>query len=424
MSSLGSTRRIESVQIQVLSAHHAVGGGARDARALARGLRDQGVRVSILCTGDARPDVDPVYDEIVAVTPRSAPLLWRWQPLGALPFWLATVRRTTRDIDAVISLTAPQAVATHWGCPGVPLLFAPAVLDRVENPTPQYSPYKWCETQAFRAADRVLIRHAGVREVIESLYRPLRKPVGIALPGIDDAHAECVQRDRTALGIPHDAKLLVTVGLVNENKGQRYIAEALRRCAQADWWWAIVGDGSDRPAIEAALADSPMRQRTRFVGVDPNMGDWYAAADCLVACSRHETFGEAIAEALWVGVPVVIPKHRLHVAMSPLAEAVEHFGLGRTFPRNDPAALASALSDVLTDESERCAIGDRARAFARENFSASRYAQCALRLFASTDDITYPLLSPDATPAASSDPAHAQLAPTPFGSALESHPGG
>jgi glycosyltransferase involved in cell wall biosynthesis len=376
-----------------MSAHDAVGGGARHARSLARGLRELGVRVSLLCTGDSVPGGDADYDEIIACQPRAWPLLWRVQPFGSAPFWYRTIRRTA-PVDAVISLSAPLALATHWTRPNTPLLFAPAMLDKLENPGKSRSLYAWFEEQAFRRADRVLVRSPAVRQAIEIHYGPLRCPTGSCLPGIDDRCVTAATRDRAELGIPTDAKLLITVGVVNENKGQRHIARALARCAGADWWWVLIGSGEDEPAVRAELRGSSVASRVRFVGVDRHPADWYAAADLLVAASRSETFGQAIAEAICAGVPVVIPKNELGTSLSPLATVVERYGLGYTFSRRDPFALTEVLTAAIDDAPALRAMSARGPAFARMNFVCENYAECALCLLESPSDLAHEPVGP------------------------------
>ncbi len=395
-----------TVQIQVLTAHRALGGGARHARSLACGLRQLGVRVSLLCTGTCDVNDHADYDEIMACQPRSWSLLWRFQPFGSLPFWYRTVREAAAHVDAVIALSAPLAVATRWALPRMPLLYAPAMLHKLEYPRWR-SAYAWFERRAFRCADGVLVRTRAVREAIEALYGPLPSPIGICLPGLDDDHASGATRTRADLGVPADAKLLVTVGLANENKGQRHIARALARCAEPNWWWALVGRADDGPAVRRELRGSSIASRTLFVGAEKHVQDWYAAADLYVGASQSETFGQAIAESLHAGLPVVIPENVSGTTLSPLAEVVERYRLGYTFRRGDAASLINVLQEALGDGTRLRATGRRAAAFARINFACARYAECALRLFESASNVVYETVAPETAERRGADDAPA-----------------
>jgi glycosyltransferase involved in cell wall biosynthesis len=400
-----------TIQIQLNAAPDAPGGGSRHARNLARGLRELGVRVTVLCTG--RP-IDRIPDEFAAAhwcRPRSGPLLWRLGPLATLQTWLRAARRATADVDAVIALSPAPAVATSWVRPRLPLIYAPAVLDRVEHPSPRQTLYQRLERHALHRADAVLVRTAAVREAIANLYGRRRGPFGIALPGIDPRHAAAATRPRAALGIPDHARLLVTVGLVNENKGQQLIARALLESTGPDWWWAIIGTGPDATTIRAMVAGTPLAPRTLLVGHDTRVADWYAAADVLVAASRHETFGQVVAEALAAGLPVIIPRNEPGATLSPLAEHVERHELGRTFRRGDTTELAAALHAVLDSATEHARLCRHALRFARANFVWTRYAECALQLLSSGTDVVFPALSGcDDLPAPTATAARAVVA--------------
>ena len=386
------SRTPRSIQIQVMAAHNAVGGGALHARGIAQGLRRAGVRVSLLCTGGGTAgDLD--YDELLVRRPKAWPLLWRFPPLGSMPFWYRTMPRTTAHVDAVVALSPVMAVATRWALPQITVLYCPAILDRAAHPDTRQSPLNWFERQAFRRAQGVLFTSEAVREAAEVLYCSIRVPVGICPLGVDRHHALQVTKTRAELGIPPEARLLLTVGLVHENKGQRYIARALARCAKPDWWWAILGEGPDQARVRGALRGSVLEPRTLFVGREPNPGSWFAAADLLVASSRSETFGLAIGEALQAGLPVVIPNNQIRRTLSPLAESVRKHGLGRTFDRRDTASLANALTAALGDDRELKKMGRRAAAFASANFSWDRYAANILELAAGCRSASHRLRS-------------------------------
>lgn len=386
------TDRIRTVQIQLAAPADAPGGGPRHARNLARGFAELGIRTTVLCTGVAAASGPACYAawHVCRVRPRR--LLWRLGQVGALGDWCGAVRRCTSDVDAVVALSPAPALATAWTRPRLPLVYAPAVLDRVEHPHRWPTLYQWLECRALHAADAVLVRSTAVREVVVRLYGRQRGPFGIALPGIDPCHALGAVRTRAQLGVPVGAKLLITVGLVNENKGQHLIAQALARHAGPDWWWAIIGEGPGGRAIRAALRDGGMADRTLFVGVD-RVADWYAAADVLVAASRHETFGQAIAEALCAGLPVVVPKNEPGAVLSPLAEHVEDFALGGTYRRGDREGMGQALWAVLGNSAVRARLGENAAGFAGANFTWARYAECALRLLTTRSDAVYPIES-------------------------------
>jgi glycosyltransferase involved in cell wall biosynthesis len=366
----------------------------------------------LLCTGGGDQPIESGSHRIrpILCTPRSLPVLWRLNPLGSFPYWTRTIREHAAEADAVISLSPVMAVATRRALPHTPVLYCPTVLDRAEHPHARASVLQWFEKLAMRRAHALLFPAKATRDAAASLYGPLRRPSCVRPLGIDRDDIAAAGRSRRDLGIPADARLLLTIGLVNQNKGQLQIAEALRLLSRRDWIWAVIGDGPGIEAVRTVIREAGLDAQVRFVGSDAPIGDWLAAAAALIACSRIETFGLAIAEALSCGVPVVLPRSRSDGnparttgwALSPLADAVRDNGLGLTFERGDAASLAGAVSALLHDATERRAMSARSAAYADSQFRWDRYAAAAIELLARHTDVEPPtgLYQTDDTPAA------------------------
>ena len=91
--------------------------------------------------------------------------------------------------------------------------------------------------------------------------------------------------------------------------------------------------------------------------------------DVLVVPSREEPFGTVLAEAMNAGTPVVATR------VGGLAEVVEDGVTGRLVAPGDPAALASAVTEVLARRDEMGAAGrERARRWHADAY-ADRLAQ-------------------------------------------------
>jgi glycosyltransferase involved in cell wall biosynthesis len=307
-------------------------------------------------------------------------LLWRWPPWGTLPSWVGTIRRYSGGVDVIVALSAEMAVASHLARPRLPVIYCPTALNGCERPAARLTSFQRCERSAFRRAAGVLYPASAVREAVEGLYGPLDTPAAVCPLGVEGDQRAGRAEKRAALGIPPDAFLLLTVGVLNANKGQALVARSLAKAARSNWWWVIVGDGPDRPAVEGALRGASLAARTVFVGNTPRVADWYAAADVLVSASRCETFSLVCAEALAAGLPVVLPANRPGSTLSPLADFVATHRLGRTFEREQPETLAQAIADIAADADERARMSARARELARTHFSWDRYAAHVLEL--------------------------------------------
>jgi N-acetyl-alpha-D-glucosaminyl L-malate synthase BshA len=124
----------------------------------------------------------------------------------------------------------------------------------------------------------------------------------------------------------------------------------------------LVGDGPQRPEVEALVRTLGLGRQVAFLGEQRQMGRFYAQADLFLLPSEQESFGLAALEALASGVPVVATD------VGGLPEVVRHGETGRLVPAGDPRALAEAVLDLLADEPRRLAMGRAARADALARF--------------------------------------------------------
>jgi glycosyltransferase involved in cell wall biosynthesis len=100
---------------------------------------------------------------------------------------------------------------------------------------------------------------------------------------------------------------------------------------------------------------------------DPKaMALYYQAADAFLQVATSESFGKAIVESMACGTPVVCNA----VAATP--ELISNHETGMLVPDSTEAALAHALSRVLTDEGLRLRIIRQGLEFAHSRFSLDR----------------------------------------------------
>jgi glycosyltransferase involved in cell wall biosynthesis len=123
----------------------------------------------------------------------------------------------------------------------------------------------------------------------------------------------------------------------------------------------IVGRGPDEALLKARAASLGVVGSVEFAGAISNeaRNALMAGAACQVVPSRFEGFGIAAAEALAAGVPLV-------VSDDPALLEIAGEGAAVTVPREDPAALAKAIAQLLRDPSMRALLTRRARQRAEE----------------------------------------------------------
>lgn len=136
--------------------------------------------------------------------------------------------------------------------------------------------------------------------------------------------------------------LVACVGALIPRKGQAILIEALASLADATL--TIVGQGPDRPALEAQARSLGIAERVRFAGALPHdeIARILAAADVMALPSSSEGLANAWVEALACGTPIVITD------TGGAREVVVNDEAGRIVART-PGAIAGAIAALIAD---------------------------------------------------------------------------
>jgi phosphatidylinositol alpha 1,6-mannosyltransferase len=113
----------------------------------------------------------------------------------------------------------------------------------------------------------------------------------------------------------------------------------------------VIGDGPSRRRLERRLRDAVFLGWHN--GVD--LANLVASLDVFVHTGPHETFCQAIQEALASGVAVVAP------AIGGPLDLVRHGENGWLYPPDSPELMAQAVRNLAADSCGRRAMGNRAR---------------------------------------------------------------
>jgi glycosyltransferase involved in cell wall biosynthesis len=158
--------------------------------------------------------------------------------------------------------------------------------------------------------------------------------------------------------------LVLHVGRLKRYKATDHLLQAARRLKERGVKLAtvIVGDGDDKPRLEALAAKLGLGEMVRFTGFVPEADklNWYRRAAVLVENSVKEGWGLIVIEANACGTPVV-------VANSPgLRDSSKDGVNGLVYSYGDVAALADKLERLLSDEALRMRLGRQAVEWAKQ----------------------------------------------------------
>lgn len=154
---------------------------------------------------------------------------------------------------------------------------------------------------------------------------------------------------RQQLGLPLDAKVLITVGGLVKRKGFHHVISAMPALVKQglDVHYLVVGganaEGNFEPELRSLTAQLGLQHRVHFLGALPpaELKKPLSAADVFVLASANEGWANVILEAMACALPVVATD------VGGNAEVVCRPELGLIVPLNDHAALQQALSQAL-----------------------------------------------------------------------------
>lgn len=223
----------------------------------------------------------------------------------------------------------------------------------------------------YPSADAVIAVSSGVAENLAALGVVPRERVhtianGVPLDEVADKGRAAIDHPWFAAGAPPVA---LAVGRLVAKKDYPTLLRALARArAAADLRLMILGEGPERPRLEALARELGIADAVALAGFQPNPFAVMARARMLVLSSISEGMPSVVIEALASGLPVVATD-----CPSGPAEILAGGAYGDLVPIGDDAALAAAMLASLERPSQSARLRARAAEFSLES-AASRYA--------------------------------------------------
>ncbi|MCH6161929.1 glycosyltransferase family 4 protein [Streptomyces marispadix] len=369
-----SQRREETGRLTVLHLAQPVEGGvARVVAELAGAQMRESTRAVVAC---------PEGGSLPRQAAAAGAQVERWPAVRELgPHIAAETLRAGRLVrrvrpDVVHAHSAKAGLAARLALRGaVPTVYQPHAwsFEAVEGATARLA-RAW-ERRAARWTDRVLCVSEAERRTGEGAGIAARwSVIHNGVPEAEPCERAAARRELTLLsGVPSDAALVVCVGRLCRQKGQRVLLDAWRHIAEEvpGAWLVLVGDGPDRRELSGSAP-----RRVLFAGASDEVGRWYAAADLVVLPSRWEGMALTPLEAMACGRPVVVTD--VGGARECLPPGQQETSL---VPPEDPRALAGAVTHLLREPELRDFLGEAARKHVRADFDVRRTAASVTRLY-------------------------------------------
>lgn len=233
--------------------------------------------------------------------------------------------------------------------------------------------FNWSRKKSLFEQSRLFITTPSqwlMDRVQQSILAPAIADAKVIHNGIDldIFHPADPRAARAALNLPLDARILLfAANHIRSNPFRDFatMQEALRRVAH-NWQGPpllFVALGEDLP--EEKIASATLRF-VPFQKDERAVARYYQAADLYVHGTRADTFPTTVLEALACGKPVVASR------VGGIPEQVNENQTGHLVPIGDPAAMASALLSLLTNDPKRQSMSDAAAQTAKDRFNRTR----------------------------------------------------
>jgi glycosyltransferase involved in cell wall biosynthesis len=222
--------------------------------------------------------------------------------------------------------------------------------------------------RALRAADVVCPTSRHAAELVSSSYALAPERLHVVPNGISREFL----RAAPALRAPSaGGSYAIYFGRLAREKGVHDLLEALAHSGPQPERFVFAGRGPELRSLQARAAQLGLAARVRFeTWLDaPQLALLARDAQFAVLPSHEESFGNTMAEAMALGLPVISTR------AGSIPELIQHGRTGILVAPSDVRGLAAAIRALAGDAAQRRALGEAAAKVARAEWTWDRSAE-------------------------------------------------
>ena len=189
---------------------------------------------------------------------------------------------------------------------------------------------------------------------------------------------------------PKSGFTLVYVGRMEPVKNHALLLhafrEALASMPELRLW--MVGDGSERPAMERLAAELGIAGQVTFWGQQLNVTPFFSAADAFIMSSWSEGLPVSLLQAFSLGLPAIVTD------VGGMAEVVRLANAGFIVPADNLAEMGAAILRSTGNDAEREQFAANAVAAFQSRFTLDTMVEAYMELYRSSPRVRVKKSSP------------------------------
>lgn len=230
---------------------------------------------------------------------------------------------------------------------------------------------------ALARARRIVVPSQSLVAIVDKVWRLDGARVAFVPNGVDCALFAAAPDPAVVPGIGRFAGRTV-VGTVAPLRAEKNIGRLIEGFAalpdDGDAALLIVGDGPERPGLEALAARLGVADRTLFAGYVDRPEKVFGLIDLFAMSSDTEQMPNALLQAMAAGRPVVATD------VGDIRPIVAGENRAYVVPRDDSAAYAAAMAELVGDGALRARLGEANRRRANDTYSLDRMVEAYERI--------------------------------------------
>ena len=118
------------------------------------------------------------------------------------------------------------------------------------------------------------------------------------------------ENKRLSIGVPENAKMILSVGELNENKNHQIVIKALSQISNDDIHYVIAGEGPQKDDLLSLAGKLGISSRIHLLGFRDDVAELYSIADMYALPSIREGLNVSIMEAMSEELPCIVSRIR------------------------------------------------------------------------------------------------------------------